>query len=248
MKNQFFGDIRDYRKYGLLRALAPDKEAWAALCWMLTPDEAGPKGKRIGYLRRPKQWRRFDPELFDALRQAVVVDGQRNVARAETSSILNPQIFSFHKKLLSDNIDDRRKYFQEFLSEKADGRPLVFFDPDNGLEVKSVPPGRRGSSKHLYLEELSMTYDKGHSIVVFQFFMFKKPQEAIDERTCQIFSRLSVEEIASFKTPSVIYFLVPRPEHLDELKHRSEQVRKAWGGQIQPAWHVRTGYDRCVEE
>ena len=39
MKNQYFGDINDYRKYGLLRILSTYGPIKTAVCWMLTPDD-----------------------------------------------------------------------------------------------------------------------------------------------------------------------------------------------------------------
>ena len=95
MKNEYFGDIRDFRKYGLLRKLAAGKNASTAVCWMLTPDEGGSNGKRIEYLQQDKKWRRFDEDLFNALRKAVVDDRERSVARAEAAAILDPAVFSF---------------------------------------------------------------------------------------------------------------------------------------------------------
>ncbi|HUW95833.1 MAG TPA: hypothetical protein VMW58_08590 [Anaerolineae bacterium] len=38
MKNQYFGDINDYRKYGLLRILTNLGEIKTAVCWVRTPD------------------------------------------------------------------------------------------------------------------------------------------------------------------------------------------------------------------
>jgi hypothetical protein len=240
MKNQFFGDIRDYRKYGLLRILSGGKEDSSAICWMLTPDVGGPDGKHINYLRQCEKWRQFDKDLFDALHQAVIVDEERNVTRAEVPEILDPKVFSFYKEPLTDNVRHRREYFREFLSF-AVGRDLVFFDPDNGLEVKRKPRGRKGSSRFLYLDELSAAFEAAHSIVIFQFYLFKKPEDVIKERTNQILSRLEVEEIASFHTDNVVFFLIPQAKHLNALNERTAKVRKAWVGQIQACWHFRTG-------
>jgi hypothetical protein len=39
VKNRYFGDINDYRKYGLLRALTNYGEIKTAVCWMLTTDD-----------------------------------------------------------------------------------------------------------------------------------------------------------------------------------------------------------------
>jgi len=44
MKNQYFGDENDYKKYGLLNTLTGRTDLSTAVCWMLTPDEAGAGG------------------------------------------------------------------------------------------------------------------------------------------------------------------------------------------------------------
>jgi hypothetical protein len=44
MKNQYFGDINDYRKYGLLRAFA-EAHLSVGVCWLLTADDAGGDGE-----------------------------------------------------------------------------------------------------------------------------------------------------------------------------------------------------------
>jgi hypothetical protein len=248
MKNEFFGDIRDYRKYGLLRILSGGKRASSAVCWMLTPDEDKPTN--VAYLCRDKTWHygtcwHFDERLFDALHQAVCVDGVRNVARAKHADILSPEVFDFYEGQLNDDVNSRKEYFEGLLA-RFNGRDLVFFDPDNGLEVKSVRAGNKRSSKYLYFDELSRSFDDQHSILVFQFFRGKAPGDVIIEKTSQIFSRLHADEIASFKTDRVIFFLIPQPEHLGELKERTERVRNLWGRQIQPEWHLRTCGSRAA--
>jgi hypothetical protein len=44
MKNQYFGDINDYHKYGLLRQLGKGGQLTTAVCWMLTPDDGRSDG------------------------------------------------------------------------------------------------------------------------------------------------------------------------------------------------------------
>ena len=66
MQNRYVGDIGDYLKLGILRALSPGYHLGVA--WWLFPDEAHNRdGRHIGYLDRPDSWRHFDP---DAVRHA----------------------------------------------------------------------------------------------------------------------------------------------------------------------------------
>jgi hypothetical protein len=237
VRNEFFGDIRDYRKYGLLRILCGGKKASAAVCWMLRPDKGEPKPTR--YLLRPETWRHFDARLFDALRQAAVVEGERNVARAEHPDVLDPAVFSFYKADFRSEFTERRDYLRGFLAS-AEGRELVFFDPDIGLEPRGAAAKRRRSVQHLYFDELASAFDSGHSILVFQFFMAIAAERVTSEKAYEVFSRLGAVEIASFKTDKVIFFLIPQPQHVRQMKERSVQVRSTWGKQIQPEWHSRT--------
>ena len=166
MKNQYWGDINDYRLYGLLRVLIGQNELRTAVCWMLTPDGDGHDGGFTSYLSHSLRWRRFDPELFDLLSD-LVPQGQQNVSGLEESGFV-PSC-RFHTELLTDDQEDRSRYFRRFW-KLAEGCDLVFFDPDNGMEVQSRPEGRKDSSKHLYWHELKHAYSQGHSALVFQYF------------------------------------------------------------------------------
>ena len=73
MKNQYFGDVNDYRKYGLLRLLAGGGTLRIGVCWMLTPNDSGPDGKKTEYLddRNRDEWQCYDHELYEFLRRKV---------------------------------------------------------------------------------------------------------------------------------------------------------------------------------
>ena len=49
MKEQYVGDISDYRKYALLRALAGPGGLKPRVCWMLTPPDQRADGNKVGY-------------------------------------------------------------------------------------------------------------------------------------------------------------------------------------------------------
>jgi hypothetical protein len=68
MKNQYFGDINDYHKYALLRALLKGGKIKLLVAWMLTNDDNGPDGNKRRFLKNvKKKWRELDPDLFDFL-------------------------------------------------------------------------------------------------------------------------------------------------------------------------------------
>ena len=92
MQNRYVGDIGDYLKLGILRALSPEYRLGVG--WWLYPDEGhNQDGRHIDYLSQPKQWRHFDPDLFDSLRQ-IVTSGQRDVRALEASNVLPEAVFA----------------------------------------------------------------------------------------------------------------------------------------------------------
>lgn len=94
MKHQYFGDVNDYVKYGLLRCFA-EAGFQVGVCWMLTPNDGRPDGRKIMYLSRPEKWKCHDPTLFAALSEVVAKPNGRHIRHIKTRG-LNPraQFFS----------------------------------------------------------------------------------------------------------------------------------------------------------
>ncbi len=93
MKNQYFGDINDYRKYGLLRVLSSEGEISTGACWMLTPSDGRTDGGKLEYLDQRGKYRNFDPYLFDHLFRCIKVEGERDVRLVENADILPETTF-----------------------------------------------------------------------------------------------------------------------------------------------------------
>src|SRR5580700_5791922 len=111
MKNQYFGDVNDFRKYGLLRILMGAEDMQIGVCWMLTENDHRTDGRFLSYLGQPEEYRDRDPELFDWLKRVVEVDNERRISRIEGSSLLGNAVF--HSRILTDRRDARREYFTE---------------------------------------------------------------------------------------------------------------------------------------
>ena len=70
MQDRYTGDIGDFAKYGLLRALIGKRKLGVA--WYLFPDENhNADGKHINYLENPCEWRDLDAGLYDNLKNLV---------------------------------------------------------------------------------------------------------------------------------------------------------------------------------
>ena len=225
MKNQYFGDFHDYIKYGLLRQLILDGTITTTVCWMLTENDDKKDGHRINYLKEPTVWRDFDPVLFDCLRDAVLENNTRDLMIVEESGIL-PNT-DFYSNALTDSSEERYKYF-DGLMDFALGRPLVFFDPDNGLEVKSVKYGQKGASRYLYLHEISKFFEAGHSLLVYQHLPPKPREPLIRELASKLMGEVNSESVYVFRTAHVAFFLVPQTSDIDQFSEAASQVQATW--------------------
>ncbi|HEY3308246.1 MAG TPA: hypothetical protein VGJ93_07300 [Desulfuromonadaceae bacterium] len=233
MKNQYVADINDYRKYGLLRILSGSGKIRTGVCWMLTPDDNRTDGQFTRYLNLPEQWKQYDSSLFEHLADCIR-DGQRHVSRIESAGVLQNAIY--HCNLLSDIPEERSRYFKD-MHERLQGVDLMFFDPDNGLEIKSRPYGRKQSSKFLYWHELTHAFSAGKSILLYQHFIRENREQFITRLSSELCRRLDVPEVISFRTPHVVFFLVSQPEHAQLFEERTAVVAEQWGKQIHVSAH-----------
>lgn len=230
MKNQYFGDENDYRKYGLLRLLTNCGTLDTGICWMLTEPDGRNDGGRISYLSKPTNWRRHDPDLYNALARIVQVDRCRDVTKADSSSILKGM--SFQTSLIPHDRAARQRYFQETM-HRFNRLDLIFFDPDNGIEVRSTPLGRKNSCKYIYWNELKEIFNAGHSMLIYQHFPFEKRKAFIEKRSGELARCLNAGEVHAYQTAHVVFFLVSQKRHIEYFHTRISDVNMKWEGQIQ---------------
>ena len=229
MKHQYFGDINDYRKYGLLRLLAKEGGLRLGICWMLTPDDSRADGGKISYLAEPERWRNPDPELYDHLATALKGDSPRNLATMEAGDLIPGA--RFHSDLLQDDAGARADYLRVML-ERFQGVDLVFFDPDNGLEVKSCPIGRKGSSKFLTHREAAATFRTGASLMIYQHFGRVERDIYAREQGQRLADGIGTSEVVALSTAHVLFLLVLHPEHTSAVEHALESLSSRWPGQF----------------
>jgi hypothetical protein len=115
--------------------------------WLFTPDDGGKDGRKIKYLSEPERWRHLDPALFDLLQEIIRAENRQPLEFLERKGLIPDAIY--FDWLTPDRKDQRIRFMQDGLQalRPAD---LIFFDPDNGLEVKSRQVGRKWSSKYLF--------------------------------------------------------------------------------------------------
>ncbi len=153
-------------------------------------------------------WRKHDPLLYDALQHFMNPTVRRSVDHAKLWDLLPGA--SYYPALLRDSILERSYYFRRAWAELATC-PLLFFDPDNGLEVASTPAGRKNSSKYLYWVEVQETYKRGHSLVIYQHFPRRERTSFMRELVGEALARLGATSIDTFATSHVLFLLIHRP-------------------------------------
>lgn len=235
MKNQYFGDVNDYRKYGLLRVLSSVAQLPVGVCWLLTPDDGRTDGEFRRYLEEPSRWRAYDPELYDQLRALLTPGVPRLVGHARRWDLVPSA--TYYEEVLEDEVQRRRQYFEGAWTALKTC-PILFFDPDNGIEVPSKRVGAKDSSKYIYWREIERAYNSGHSLVVYQHFA----RVARDVYTAGIAKaladRLHAPLVDSFRTANVVFFLIARPEHIVAFGRAHEEIHERWGSQIKASAHI----------
>ncbi len=171
MKNQYFGDVGDYGKYGLLRFLAKQGLS-IAVNWYLTPNDESNDGSKRGYLK-DGHYRACDPELFDVLREMcnqqekdVCHFGQRGMIPGAIyySKMVEPQSGRTNLPVVLRRAA-RKRWHQKAL-EACAGPVLVFMDPDNGLK-SGMPSAGKNACKYVYASEVCDYYDRGQDVVYY---------------------------------------------------------------------------------
>ena len=246
MQDRYTGDVGDFAKYGILRQLlqpaASGRDLRLAVLWYLIDDEdINSDGKHISYLRDDRI-RACDPTLHDMLR-LLVHSGERNVANLEKSGVLpldRTVFFSVRllalqgrKQLDISAMEVRRRWFSRALAA-SEATDLVFLDPDNGIEVNSVPPSSSKSAKYVYLDEVAAISDRGQSLLIYQHHNRTTPAET-QVRRALIKLRLAAPQCSSvtaitFRRGSVrSFFLLPSKSHSDILRANMTNLKLgAW--------------------
>ena len=159
MQDQYAGDIGDFVKYGLLRAISEGK--CLGVAWYLCTDSGSTKkgdGRHIDYLKQDEKWRPLDCELFNTLK-GLVDEGKRSVAEIRKSGILGNAVFADKPVDVAEiPVRCRERWRHEWLEQVKDKLSccdLVFADPDNGLcRDDRFRPTKKVNAKRIPLYEV----------------------------------------------------------------------------------------------
>ena len=231
MKNQYVGDINDYRKYGLIDVISKVFSKKILFVWMLTHDENN-DGNKIEYLNKPHKYRQYNEILFDELKTIVANrrknDNLDNIIAIENSNFLKE--YKFFHDFIEDDEKSRSEYFEK-VYELATKFDTIFFDPDNGIEVPSCKYGNRRSSKYIYWREIERVYNSNKNILIYQHFPFINHKIFVKKIVKQCQSKLKGAEVIPIMTKNVLFIFITHnsKELIEKLKIKLD----TWKGEIE---------------
>jgi hypothetical protein len=231
MKNRFYGDERDYFKYGLLDVLSSKYES-IGINWYLTDDSYGNLnlGKKIGYLNKKEKWIHYNPKIFTSLRERVN-NGQRMVKYCAIDNMIknfkyeaieplpdNAEISNYQQ--LRSNWHSRAKN----ILYKCD---LVFFDPDIGVKFNEKLPDKIDKKcEYATIEEINQ-YSWCDWLVI-QFLQHKNRFDQLCINPITESANKRNKKVAALITSDVAFLYVANNLDLTLLR----QVFKEWDTKI----------------
>jgi hypothetical protein len=135
MQDRYAGDVGDFGKFAVLRALARNRHV--GVCWYRCSGEGehNNDGRHVAYLSCPERYRELDHEVFDAM--ARVVRSERSLRALEACALLPGA--TYHGEEVPRRAEDRRSWFAA-MSRTMESCDFVFIDADNGFEWSVLSP------------------------------------------------------------------------------------------------------------
>jgi hypothetical protein len=194
------------------------------IVWCLFPNEDHNfDGKHVGYLQRP-EFRNLDIELHDSL-AAIVRSNRRSVSAISKTKLFPPstKFFDFPTIHPNSRLDRtareayRTKWLAKALAATQESN-IVFFDPDNGIEVSSVQIHAPKAGKYIFWDELIPFWDRGQSLIVYHHLnrttSVAKQTEILQEKFVARFPDADLIRYFLFRRGSCRHFwLVAQKKH-----------------------------------
>ena len=250
MQNRYVGDVGDYGKYALLRRLSGSENGLSVglgVVWCLFPDENQKNdGSYISYLEN-YEFTELDPGLHGIL-DRIVSSGQRSVIAISEYGCLPLSTIFFADPISSakgariapaERILHREAWLRACLNETQKCE-LVFFDPDNGLEVSSVPKHHPKAGKYIYWNELAPFWQRGNTLLIYHHLnrtvSAARQVEVLAVRFATEFDQARIVPLVFRRGSSRVFWLIHHGDDLGrELEGRAvDLLNGGWSQHFRP--------------
>jgi hypothetical protein len=250
MQNRYVGDVGDYGKYALLRHLCRSEKRQSfrlAVIWCLFPNEMlNNDGRHISYLRDP-EFAKLDPALHTALRSIISAD-RRHISTIQEFGCL-PSSTVYFAEPVSAGRDvragpvERAKHRDVWLNaclHRTQDCELVFFDPDNGLEIASIPKHHPRAGKYVYWDELAQFWKRGNTLLIYHHLnrtvSGAQQVQILKQRFATVLDQAETVPLVFRRGSSRVFWLVHRGDFLGrELERRAlDLLSTDWSRHFRP--------------
>ena len=248
MQDRFVGDIGDFGKYGLLRALTgihpalpPEDRLSLGVVWCVPDEQTIAKtpeghGQSISYLFNEKVESRFqkcDPALFNAMKN--VVYHARNLQAVDLSQILGSYT-TFYDVPINRNI--RKQWLDDAVSHTSKAK-IVFLDPDVGIAdtggnaPKQTSYQSNDAPKYIFLSEI-IPFMHGKTVLLYQSFgRSGSSHDQMKNWKIQLNNRFPEVDIIMLKFKAQLpraFIILPAADHAETIDERlAEMLDGPWG-------------------
>ncbi len=188
MQERYLGDSHDFIKYALLRHIGCYTGLNIGVNWYLTrPQDVDKPNNKDGEKRHHlggkewQTWQALDHELYDQIQYFSAVEN-RHIASFPKLNIL-PNCIAYYNTLVSP---EARGDWHDKAKAALTHANLVFLDPDNGFEVKSM--NKTSMAKYALYSEAAEWFRVGKAVVCIQFARQCNPikrGEDVREKLCE---------------------------------------------------------------
>lgn len=251
MQDRYAGDVGDFGKIGLLRALV-GQDLKLAVLWFRVPDEShNADGKHVSYLdpEREVEFEPCDPRLYADLRTLRrAIDAKEIVREVVSLEPLFPDGTTFHRDPLVFQSREpqparkiRRQRWLEDATAAASRSDLIFCDPDNGVAPDRIGMLQRTSPKYVFVSDVTTLATSEQSMVIYHH---ADRSAAVETQAQRLLGRLREGRegragrqgfaLIFRRGTCRIYAVLPAPRHSAVLHTRvAALLRGRWGDHFQ---------------
>jgi hypothetical protein len=199
MQNKYFGDIHDLYKYILLKNISMYKSL--GIHWCLVPNDKKSDGNKKLTVKEKEKC----VELYDVIKNS------------KSKDINNIKPFFKNSTRYYDNLlveQNNVKIYGEEAFAKLKKMDIIFFDPDNGIEVKST--NKNNLFKYLSCDLIKKFGDNGNSLIIYQHS--DRIKDSLNKKITQLEKYLNCERIGNIeivKIKNVYYIFLIQKKDFD---------------------------------